>query len=832
MILTREQAKETINRDIPITDYLHKARNGGYICPYCRSGEGVHGTGAVKVYSGTNTAACHACPDPGKQARKFDTLDAMQAELDTDFNGALEEGARILGFEIAPYKSDAAADFDDRRINEGWKQHKTDRTGGRTYPAPAQQYDIHHLELNDNSWMNDTPKPPAQGAQKAPESPDKREPDKTPAETAKAPQEGTQTATAADYGDYYKACQDRLDDPAAVSYLQARGISIETARACWIGYDPQADPANAPGAMGNERRPHPAPRLIIPTSRAHYVGRSIDPETPKAFQKLNPNKNKGASGPGIFNGPVLYDTDRDGQTAFIVEGAFDAMSIIESGAAAVALNSKSNGEILLQQIKARPPVIQRFIVCPDNDLDPKTNADTQKRAQALCRDIKAAGYTCIVSNVAGGYHDVNDALKGDRAALFERIAEAQEAAQYAAENPADTLPGLLHYEDVLKEFQEADDDIIEIKSFPEFSKLAKIKKHSTVAIAADTGGGKSSLSLNILNDLNSNYPCIYFNLEMDKITVLRRLVAIQGGLELDRIEGYKTDPETAAAVNAYLKAITERKPLQIIQGDQDGKNCYSLEQIEGIIKESTAGRKETTIVFIDHSLLVELSAHTAGRYERFTLISERLRKIALNNEIVLFVLLQQNREGKKDDTERPRNSSLKESGSWENDATHICFLWYDPQDRRKKLLLTKNRGGENGEFTLNYWKRTQTYTEAKEQPARIDSPAGRDFAPKPTRREKAQEKLQTAYSRAAAATEGKPTLRAIAEAADVTTATVRGWIREYGGCIVDGVTVDPAGIDTEVEYTGFIKLTPADNSPFIGTMQDDAQAPAAPRKRL
>lgn len=389
--------------------------------------------------------------------------------------------------------------------------------------------------------------------------------------------------------------------------------------------------------------------------------------------------------------------------------------------------------------------------------------------------------------------------------------EGAEAAQAGA------LPGLLVYDELVKEFQEADDDIIEIRPFPEFSKTAKIKKHSTVAIAADTGGGKSSLAINFLNALNTDYPCIYFNLEMDKITVLRRLVAIESGLEIDRIEGYKNDPNTARAVNIFLKAITSRQPLQIIQ------DIYTLEQIEAIIEASAEGRNRPTMVFIDHSLLVEIDARTAGRYERFTIISEKLRKIALKYNIVLFVLLQQNRAGKADDEERPKNSSLKESGSWENDATHIVFLWYDPKAQRKKLLLTKHRGGDQGEFAMNYYKKTQTYTEAKDQaarPATSGSPLQRI-----TKRDKARGRLQDAYNQAVIATNGAPTLRAMAEAADVTTATVKGWIKEYGGCTVDGQEIDPAGIDTNVEYTGFIKLTPGDDAPgqFTDTEAEGAE---------
>ena len=236
-----------------------------------------------------------------------------------------------------------------------------------------------------------------------------------------------------------------------------------------------------------------------------------------------------------------------------------------------------------------------------------------------------------------------------------------------------------------------------------------------------------------------------------------------------------------------------------------------LQDIESIIKRSIQDRKEPTIVFIDHSLLVDTKKNTGGRYDRFTQISEGLRKVALKYDVILFVLLQQSRAGKSEENERPKNSSLKESGSWENDATQICFLWYDPTDKRKKLLMTKNRHGIGGEFTLNYWAKTQTYAESdgKGQAPRTE-PATRPAS----KRDRQRLKLENAYRDAYIMTDGNPTLRAMAEAADVTTATVKGWIREYGGCTVDGLQQDPAGIDTEVEYTGFIKLTPGDGNPF------------------
>lgn len=734
MKMKREQAIEEIRLHVDCRQFLQKSKSGLYCCPYCGSGSGKNGTGAMKYYPETNTCACFAgcAVDSGQKGKSYDAFDLMQKHYGCDFNTAVKMGADML-----------------------------------------------HITIDSNA---DAGKEPAAGNQTENDG-------ATPTRSTTEPQ----TTAEADYTAYYEYCRKQLYCREASFYLSARGISLETAAACGIGFDPAADPANAPGAMGDEYRPHPCPRIIIPTSKGHYVGRSIDPETPKAFEKLNPNKEKGAGAPAIFNKNALYA--QDVQEIFVTEGAFDALSVIEAGGAALALNSTNNVPLLLQ-ILEKQPTAATFVICMDSD------KAGENGAAALMEGFNRLQIPFITADINCGRKDANEALIADRAAFTAVVQAAQQQAQ--DQRKKNGIPGLLTFTDAVKLFETADNEIIEFKAFPTFGKTAKIKKHDSIVIAADTGGGKSSLAINFMNDLSETYPCIYINLEMDTLDVLQRLVAIHSGIEIDRIQGYQNDPETAKAVNVALRTITARKPLQIVQG------AYLLEEVQAIVEQSTKGREEVTAVFIDHSLLMDTQQSSAGRYDRFTQLSEGLRKMALRYNIVLFVLLQQNRAGKAAEEERPKNSSLKESGSWENDSTQICFLWYDPIAKRKKLLLTKNRHGESGEFTLDYWSKTQTYTEAKDQ-----TPAAVKAAPQRTsKREKAREKLANAYLAAFVESGGKPTLRGLAEAADVTTSTIKSWIREYGGCTVDGVQIDPAGIDTEVEYSGFIKLTPADEPPF------------------
>ena len=695
--MDRETAKQEVLRRVKCTDYLEKSKDGMYCCPFCGSGYGEHGTGAVKYYAGTNTVSCFArCGiDMPNGAKKYDVLDLIQKVCGCDYNSALKQAAESIGISI-------------------------DDAGGRTYPTPAQA-----AQKPARSPQNG--KTRAGGANIQPGAGDPQTGAQGPTETA---------AADADYLEYYAVCMERLNDPEALAYLAARGISEETAARTYIGYDPAADPANAPGAMGDEYKPFPAKRIIAPTSKSHYVGRRIDGL--EAVKKAN---SKGSSA-GIFNEAALYD--RENRFVFVVEGFFDALSVIEVGAAAVALNSANNGNKLIRLLEQKPTAAT-LILCLDND-----GAGT-KVTPKLAAGLKRLNVRFITADICGGHKDANEALVADREA-FEKAVQAAQAAAKEAGAPADPgevktemtdreetaaanepaeggtdkpaaqdekavngaqpaqPAGLLTLERAVKILESEDEHYLTMRRFPRLSAMLKIRTHESIVIAADTGTGKSSLALNFLHELQDRYPCLYINLEMDEATILQRLVAIHTGMELDRIEGYKHDQNTREAVNMAIKQIVARQPLQLLTDEE----AYSLQKIEEHIKAATNGRTEPTIVFIDTALLVKINK-SVSRYERFTEISEELRRIARLNNVVMFLLLQQSRDGKREEANPPTNSSLKESGSWENDASRIVFLWDNPRTRKKELHITKNRKGERGIIELRDDPRTQTYNEEREK---------------------------------------------------------------------------------------------------------------------
>ena len=115
-------------------------------------------------------------------------------------------------------------------------------------------------------------------------------------------------------------------------YFAKRGISYETAEKYHCGYLEQWTHPTKRG----EKKIYPSPRVIIPTSAESYVARSTD-------DNKVPKMKAGAG--NIFNLEVLKSSQ---QHVVVVEGEFDALSIIEAGNDAISLGSTSNVDKLIE----------------------------------------------------------------------------------------------------------------------------------------------------------------------------------------------------------------------------------------------------------------------------------------------------------------------------------------------------------------------------------------------------------------------------------------------------------------------------------------------------
>lgn len=207
---------------------------------------------------------------------------------------------------------------------------------------------------------------------------------------AESPTEATEGKP--DFTEYYKQCRGCITAPAPQEYLSFRGLSDGTAAQYYLGYDPESR------------------RLIIPVTRSFYIARSIDLAAQIRYQ--NPT---GVS-VELFNTKALQNDT--GRPVFITEGAIDALSIIEAGGEAVALNSTSNTRKLLEKIRAQR-TRSTLILCLDTD-------DAGKKAtEQLAEGLRELNIAYVTADICGQHKDPNEALTSDRAAFLEAVAAAE-----------------------------------------------------------------------------------------------------------------------------------------------------------------------------------------------------------------------------------------------------------------------------------------------------------------------------------------------------------------------------------------------------------------------
>ena len=537
--MNREEAKQIIRERVRITDYLEKSKGGLYCCPFCGSGHGTHKTGAVKYYPETNTICCFgAC---GKKS--YDVFDIYMNKYGADYNTALQTLAGEIGIEIDPYKPDAAAD-----------QEREDRK-----------------------------------AVQAPQSDFKQSDDKNTMQTQKALENGAQERTEgkADYTEYYKVCRERINSPEAVSYLSARGISVKTAAAYWIGFDPQADPAKAPGGQGEKK--FPCPRIIAPASKRFYMGRSIDPNTPPIYQKSN----AGGSSPDIFNRRALYA--QEVREVFITEGVFDALSVIEAGAAAVALNSANNADGFIKQIEKKKPAAT-LIICLDND------ESGQKAAQKIIEVSKRLDIPYITADICGQHKDPNEYLQQDREGFIKSVRAAVAAANRN------------YIDDFLEKIQtEAYKPYQTDLSFFDDLLNGGVIRQSLLLLMAAPGTGKTTLCQQISEAMAAHQkPVIYLNLEMSREQMLAK--AISGRLAkrgkfysaLHIMQGYKWNEAEAAEIKEALQEYS-RDIFPYLQYNPDGVGGdldNILEYLKTVGEQAKAAGAAAPVVVVDYLHLI------------------------------------------------------------------------------------------------------------------------------------------------------------------------------------------------------------------------------------
>ena len=227
--------------------------------------------------------------------------------------------------------------------------------------------------------------------------------------------------------------------------------------------------------------------------------------------------------------------------------------------------------------------------------------------------------------------------------------------------------------------------------------LSGLQKENLIILAARPSVGKSSLAVNIGQFAATTHKIGVgiFSLEMGRESIVDRMISVQGDIDNWRITTGNLEPED---FEKYGIAAGELAEAPIYIDDTPGI---------GVMEMRTKARRlqlehELGLIIVDYLQLVR-GRNLESRVQEVSEISQSLKNLARELKVPVLALSQLSRAvEQRGNDKRPQLSDLRDSGSIEQDADVVMFLYRPNEEDREnyKLLLAKHRNGPTGELDL------------------------------------------------------------------------------------------------------------------------------------
>ena len=233
-----------------------------------------------------------------------------------------------------------------------------------------------------------------------------------------------------------------------------------------------------------------------------------------------------------------------------------------------------------------------------------------------------------------------------------------------------------------------------------------LQRSDFVIIAARPSMGKTALALNIVQNasIKNRIPSIVFSLEMSKEQLVQRILCSEAMIDGSKLRTGSLESEDWDRLIDAMDPISE-SPIYI-----DDTPGITISEIRSKCRRLKL-EKNLGIVLIDYIQLMQSSGNKENRQQEISEISRSLKSIARELNIPVIAMAQLSRAPDQRQDHRPILSDLRESGSLEQDADIVAFLYrdeyYHPDTEKKnigELIISKHRNGPTGTVELVWLK--------------------------------------------------------------------------------------------------------------------------------
>ena len=224
--------------------------------------------------------------------------------------------------------------------------------------------------------------------------------------------------------------------------------------------------------------------------------------------------------------------------------------------------------------------------------------------------------------------------------------------------------------------------------------LSGLKKSDFIILAARPSMGKTAFALNIASYLamKKNVPIAFFSLEMSSSQLLQRVFSSRGLIPYEKM---KTGNLDNTEWNNLIKVSDAVAASNLVINDTVDLNVMNIRSIARKLKQE----KNIELIVIDYLQLIQ-SAKRENRNQEISEISRALKLLARELDIPIIALSQLSRSVEVRQNKKPMLSDLRESGSLEQDADVVMFLYredyYEPETENKNItdiIIAKHRNG-------------------------------------------------------------------------------------------------------------------------------------------
>lgn len=241
--------------------------------------------------------------------------------------------------------------------------------------------------------------------------------------------------------------------------------------------------------------------------------------------------------------------------------------------------------------------------------------------------------------------------------------------------------------------------------------ITGLNRSDFILIGARPAMGKTSFALNLAHNvtMGARKKCIFFSLEMTKEQLAERLLASQAGVTSQKFRtGELSDDEWIRIGNA----ASQFSDVELYLDDQ---SSITVPEIKSKIRKE----KNVDVIIIDYLGLIQSAGRKENRVQEVSEITRNLKMMAkdLNIPVICCAQLSRGTEG-RGKSHRPQLSDLRESGSIEQDADIVMFLYREEyykgevadekqdeiDESKTELIVAKNRHGQTGTIELSFDK--------------------------------------------------------------------------------------------------------------------------------